>query len=118
MAAATKGMDPTGTALMALSCSIDTHLVLGGFARHHLTSLLQARSTAVQKQLDSAAAELAELKAKQEDIEARTQHLGRCPSIKQQNVDAFISKVLPPCTATRVEPFEQLRHIRMLLLWI
>ena len=72
----------------------------------------------MQKQLDSAAAELAELKAKQEEIEARSQHLDKSPSTKRQNVDAFISKVLPPCTAMCVEPLEQLRHILMLLLRI
>ena len=79
---------------------------------------MQARSTAVQKQLASAAAELAELKAKQEEMEARAQHLGRSPFIKRQNVDTFISKVLPPCTAMCVRPLVQLRHILMLLLGI
>ncbi|DBA86282.1 hypothetical protein WJX77_007619 [Trebouxia sp. C0004] len=55
----------------------------------------KVRSTAVQKQLASAAAELAELKAKQEEMEARTQHLGRSPSTKRQIVDTFISKGSP-----------------------
>ncbi|DBA72486.1 TPA: hypothetical protein ACH3X2_010251 [Trebouxia sp. C0005] len=55
----------------------------------------KARSTAVQKQLASAAAELAELKAKQEEMEARTQHLGRSPSTKRQVVNKFISKGSP-----------------------
>jgi len=67
----------------------------------------------VQKQLASAAAELAELKAKQEEMEARTQHLGRSPSTKRQIVN---SKVLPPRTAMCVGPLEQLQHIQMLLL--
>ena len=53
----------------------------------------------MQKQLDSAAAELAELKAKQEGIEARSQLLDKSPFTKRQDVDAFISKVLPLCTA-------------------
>lgn len=55
----------------------------------------KARSTAVQKQLASAAAELAELKAKQEEMEARTQHLGRSQSTKHQSVDTFFSKGSP-----------------------
>lgn len=55
----------------------------------------KARSTAVQKQLASAAAELAELKAKQEEMEARTQHLGRSLSTRRQDVDTFISKGSP-----------------------
>ena len=70
----------------------------------------------MQKQLASAAAELAELKAKQEEMEARTQHLGRSLSTRRQDVDTFISKVLPPRTAICVRPLEQLRHILILLL--
>ena len=72
----------------------------------------------MQKQLASAAAELAELKAKQEEMEARTQHLGRSPSTKRQVVNKFISKVPPQCIAVCVGPPEQLRHILMLLLRI
>ena len=79
---------------------------------------MQARATAVQKQLASAAAELAELKAKQEEMEARTQHLGRSPFTQRPNVDTFISKVLPPCTAMYVRPLMRLQHILLLLLGI
>lgn len=53
----------------------------------------QARSQAVQKQLAKAAAELAELKARQEQLEARGQSLQRSSSFKREIVNPFTCEV-------------------------
>lgn len=54
---------------------------------------MQARNQAVQKQLATAAAELKELKARQQQLEARSQLPDTSPSLKKEHATAFVSEV-------------------------